>query len=114
MLLWWRRRRWHPVARVGELKPGQVIAVTVAGIDMVLGLDGDRYFAVQRRCVHRGADLAGAFIAKNQLVCPQHGWRFSTADGRGGALPDACLQMYGVRVVGDQIEIEPTPKKRPR
>jgi nitrite reductase/ring-hydroxylating ferredoxin subunit len=50
--------RWKPVAKVGSVRAGDVVAVEVDGIEMVLGRDGDRYFAAQRRCVHRGGDLS--------------------------------------------------------
>jgi nitrite reductase/ring-hydroxylating ferredoxin subunit len=101
---------WHPVAKIGSLRPGDVIAVAVEGIDMVLGLDGDRYFAAQRQCVHRGGDLADGIVARGHLVCAMHGWRFSTATGRHDEASDVCLVTYSVRVNGDQIEIDPTPR----
>lgn len=100
---------WHPVAKVGELRRGDVIAIAVDGVEMVLGLDGDRYFAVQRRCVHRGGDLSDGIIARGHLVCAHHGWRFSTATGRHDEASDVCLVRYPVRVTGEQIEIDPTP-----
>ena len=101
---------WYAVAKVGDVKPGDVIAIAVEGVDMVLGRDGDRYFAAQRRCVHRGGDLADGIIARGHLVCAQHGWRFSTATGRHDEASDVCLVTYSVRIVGDQIEIDPTPR----
>jgi 3-phenylpropionate/trans-cinnamate dioxygenase ferredoxin component len=109
--MWWRKR-WRAVAAVGSLQPGQIIPVSVDGVDMALGRDGDEYFAVQRRCVHRGTDLTGGFIARHEIVCPQHGWRFSLASGRGGPGGTACVDRYPVRVVGDQIEVDPKPMKR--
>jgi nitrite reductase/ring-hydroxylating ferredoxin subunit len=104
--MWPWRSRWHPVAKVGDLAPGKMIAIAVNGLELVLGRDGERYFAVQRRCAHRGADLAAGFITNRELVCPQHGWRFSTATGKHGGIAEACLDVYAVRIVGDQIEIK--------
>ena len=101
---------WRAVARIGDVRPNDVIAVTVDGIEMVLGRDGDRYFATQRRCVHRGGDLAEGIVSRGHLICPQHAWRFSTATGRHAEASDLCLVMYPVRIVGDQIEIDPTPQ----
>ena len=97
---------WHPVAKVGSVNPGDVIPVEVNGIEMVLGRDGDRYFATQRRCLHRGGDLADGIVARGHLVCANHGWRFSTATGRHDEASDVCLVTYPVRVTGDAIEIE--------
>ena len=101
---------WHPVAKVGDIRAGDVIAVEVDGVEMVLGRDGDRYFAAQRRCVHRGGDLSEGIVARGHLVCPNHGWRFSTATGRHDQASDVCLMTYAVRVTGDLIEVDPTPR----
>ena len=103
---------WHPVARVGDLRSGDVIAIAVEGIEMVLGRDGDAYFAAQRRCVHRGGDLAEGIVSRGHLICPQHAWRFSTATGCHAEASEFCLVTYEVRVVGDQIEIDPRPLAR--
>jgi len=103
---------WHAVARVGELGPGDVIPVTVAGIDMVVGRDGARYFATQRRCVHRGGDLAEGIVSRGHLICPQHAWRFSTATGCNAEASQYCLVTYPVRVVDDRIEVDPQPLPR--
>jgi len=104
---------WRVVARVGDVQPNDVIAVSVDGVDMVLGRDGDRYFAAQRRCVHLGGDLAEGVVSRGHLICPQHAWRFSIATGRHPEASQYCLVTYAVRVVGDQIEIDPCPQHRP-
>ena len=102
---------WVPVAKVGDVRAGDVIAVEVAGTQMVLGLDGDRYFALQRHCVHRGGDLADGIVSRGHVVCANHGWRFSTATGQHDTASDVCLISYAVRVSGEQIEIDPEPRK---
>ena len=104
--------RWRAVARVGDLRPGDVIAVAVDELELALGRDGDRYFAVQRRCAHMRGDLADGIISRGHLVCPQHGWRFSTATGRHDGEAEYCLVRYAVRVTGGQIEVDPRPLPR--
>ncbi len=107
---------WRAIARVGDVRAGDVIAVKLDDLELVLGLDGERYFATQRRCVHRGGDLADGIVSRGHLICPQHGWRFSTATGCAPESSEAggsafCLITYAVRVVGDQIEVDPQPQK---
>jgi nitrite reductase (NADH) small subunit len=99
-------QRWRVVARVGDVQLNDVIAVAVDGVEMVLGRDGDRYFAAQRRCVHRGGDLAEGIVSRGHLICPQHAWRFSTATGCHAEASEYCLVTYQVRIVGDQIEVD--------
>jgi len=94
------------VARVGDVRAGDVIALTVGAVDVVLGLDGERYFATQRRCVHRGGDLAEGIVSRGHVICPNHGWRFSTETGCQPDASNVCLIMYAVRVVDDRIEID--------
>ncbi|MBS1120993.1 MAG: Rieske (2Fe-2S) iron-sulfur domain protein [Deltaproteobacteria bacterium] len=101
--------QWRAVARVGEIRRGDVLAVTVDALELVVGLDGDRYFATQRRCVHQGGDLADGIVSRGHLICPQHGWRFATATGCAPESSEYCLVTYAVRVVGDQIEVQPSP-----
>jgi nitrite reductase/ring-hydroxylating ferredoxin subunit len=104
---------WRVVARVGEIRPDDVIAVTLDGVELVIGRDGDRYFATQRRCVHQGGDLADGIVSRGHLVCPQHAWRFSTATGCNAEASEFCLMTYPVRVVGDCIEVDPRPRAAP-
>ena len=105
---------WRAVARVGDVLPNDVIAVAVDGVELVLGRDGDRYFATQRRCVHRGGDLAEGIVSRGHLICPQHAWRFSTETGCQAEASEYCLVTYPVRIVGDQIEVDPRPRSQPR
>jgi nitrite reductase/ring-hydroxylating ferredoxin subunit len=97
---------WHAVARVGDVKSGDVIAVTAGGVELVVGLDGESYFATQRRCAHRNGDLADGIVSRGHVVCPQHGWRFSTATGKTPEPSEYCLAVYPVRLVEDRIEVE--------
>jgi len=99
--------QWHAVARVGDVRAGDVIAVKVGDHELILGLDGDRYFATQRQCAHRGGDLADGIVSRGHVICPQHGWRFSTLTGRAPESDTFCLVTYAVRVVDDRIEIGP-------
>lgn len=97
---------WHAVAKVGDVRAGDVIAIAVDGRELVLGRDGDRYFAAQRRCPHRNGDLADGIVSRGFVICPQHAWRFSTTSGQTPEPSEYCLATYPVRVVDDRIEVE--------
>ncbi len=102
---------WHAAAKIGDVRAGDVIGLTVDGQELVLGRDGDRYFAAQRRCPHRNGDLADGIVSRGHLICPQHGYRFSAETGRHDSASEYCLVMYDVRVEGERIEIDITPRK---
>ena len=93
------------MAKVGQLASGDIVPVTVGGRELVVGRDGDRYFALQRQCLHRGGDLSEGIVSRGHIICPNHGWRFSTATGRHAEASEYCLASYPVRVVGDAIEV---------
>lgn len=105
-------RMWHAVCDVAAIPAGDVIAVTAGARELIVGRDGDRVFALQRRCVHQGGDLADGIVARGHVVCPQHGWRFSTETGRHDTASSFCLARYPVRVVGTTLEIE-LPEETP-
>lgn len=104
---------WRPVARVADVQPGDPLAVAVDGLELVVGIDAGRYFATQRRCPHRGGDFVEGIISRGHLICPVHGWAFTTTTGTMPGASPLCLTMYAVRVVGDQLEVDPTPLPRP-
>ena len=61
--------------------------------------------AFQRSCPHEGADLAGATVLGDQIVCPWHGLRMNISDGTSGcrsmrALASAdCVEVDGAILV---------------
>ena len=102
---------FQTVARVGALAPGDTLAVEVDGRAIVLLRDGDHYRAAQRWCPHQRGDLADGVVSRGHLICPVHGWRFDVATGRLDGSSETCLATYAVRVVGDAIQIDPTPRR---
>lgn len=97
---------WHAVAQFADVRPGDVVAVTAAGIELIVARDGDACFALQRRCVHQGGDLADGILSRGHVICPQHGWRFAAATGKLDRASDVCLARYPTRIVDGRIEVE--------
>jgi phenylpropionate dioxygenase-like ring-hydroxylating dioxygenase large terminal subunit len=77
---------WHPVARSGDLAEGEVRSVRLLGEDVVLWRSGGQALAWQDLCLHRGTRLSKGWVEGEQLVCPYHGWHYSTA-GRCAYIP---------------------------
>lgn len=76
------RRYWHPVAGVSEFDDKSVRPIRLFGEDLVLYKDlSGNYGLVQRRCPHRSADLAFAYVEQCGLRCAYHGWEFAN-DGQ--------------------------------
>ena len=75
------RRYWHPVAGLSDLAVGATKPIRLFGEDLVLYRDTSGGLGLmQRRCPHRGADLAYGIVEASGLRCNYHGWCF---DERG-------------------------------
>jgi nitrite reductase/ring-hydroxylating ferredoxin subunit len=94
------RRYWQPVALTADLPPGAPpLGVRIMGQDVVLFRDDSgRVGALDRKCIHRCADLVLGRIENGGIRCPYHGWLFNT-DGR---------------VLDQPAEVSPTAKHRLR
>lgn len=62
---------------IATLSEGQTVAV--AGV-LIAQVEG-RYFAVDNRCPHAGAELTRARLDGFELTCPRHGARFDIRSG---------------------------------
>ncbi len=81
------RAFWHPVAWSFEVGSAP-FATTLLGEPFVAVRQDDGTVAVfADECPHRGAPLSYGTFEGGELVCPFHGWRFSSADGRATAIP---------------------------
>ena len=110
---------WYPIIRRAELgrKPK---AVRLAGRDIVLFRDGEKIYALDDRCPHRGVKLSlgqCSYPGSGTISCPYHGWTFDGASGRLVAAlmegPDAPMvrkvatRSYPVQEHADLIWIWP-------
>src|SRR6185436_16962898 len=71
-----------PVAKVGDILPGQGQAYAVAGRMVAIFNENGKYFAIDDFCPHMGASLAGGHLEDGEVTCPWHAWRFCIHDGR--------------------------------
>jgi nitrite reductase/ring-hydroxylating ferredoxin subunit len=111
-----------PVARVGEIAPGEMRLVEVRGHAIGLFNIDDAYIAVLNLCPHELApvcrgrlsgttlpSMPGEFVWGRDgeiLACPWHGWEFDLHTGR--ALTDSRVRVkrYDVVIEGDVIAID--------
>ncbi|WP_414585137.1 Rieske 2Fe-2S domain-containing protein [Scytonema sp. PCC 10023] len=96
---------WHVIAHSQDLQPGTILQKRLLGEDIVLWHNGDKAFAWQDFCPHRGARLSLGWVEKDNLVCPYHGLAYNT-EGKCvlvPASPDqppparACIRTYHIQ-----------------
>ena len=101
---------FQTVARVSEIPPGQCRAFSMGKYQVaVFNVDGE-FRAIDDMCPHQGASLSAGHCDGGIVTCPLHAWRFDTADGTWLDSPRLKIDVFPVRIVGDEIQIGPPEK----
>jgi 3-phenylpropionate/trans-cinnamate dioxygenase ferredoxin subunit len=78
----------HRVARVDELKPGELRRCGAGGIALCLARTKDgKIHAIGDACTHEGASLSEGTILDNAVECADHGSLFDLDTGAVLSLP---------------------------
>jgi nitrite reductase/ring-hydroxylating ferredoxin subunit len=97
---------YRRVASVADAAEDRMIAVDVAGRDILICHARDGWFALDNVCTHAFARLHEGRLRGSRLICPLHGASF---DCRNGAVlgPPAVvpLKTHAIRIVGDGVEV---------
>lgn len=95
---------WTPALDEDELPEGDATAADVGGVRLLLYRDGDRVYALDDRCCHRGGPLHRGEVQDGCVTCPWHKSTFRLEDGSVVRGPAAYPQpAYDVRIAGGQI-----------
>ena len=94
------------VAKVGAIPEGEGASFQVGKrLVAVFNYQG-RYLAIDDLCPHMGASLGAGYLDEEGIVtCPWHAWRFCACDGKWADNPRLSVDTFGVRVVGDEIQV---------
>ena len=105
--------QWLPVCAISRLAAGGIVAVRIAGVDLVLVSDQGRVVVCERACPHEQADLAGGRVTGGRLFCPRHAASFSLEDGAISlGWPSRPLRLYPVLVEHGEVFIDAGALKR--
>jgi 3-phenylpropionate/trans-cinnamate dioxygenase ferredoxin subunit len=98
------------VASTGELPPGSTRRVVVDGREILLANVDGQVFAVDDMCSHEDSSLSLGCLKGELVSCTLHGSRFNVRTGEPMEEPATePLNRFGVRITGDQIEVDPNP-----
>jgi 3-phenylpropionate/trans-cinnamate dioxygenase ferredoxin component len=99
------------VARVADIPPGQGRLVEAGGRFLALFNVAGTFYAVDDTCTHAEASLAEGFLEGTEVECPLHGARFDLRTGAAVWSPAFVpVATYAVRVEGDDVLVDPTPR----
>lgn len=94
-------------AKVGDIADGAAKCVNVNGKSVALYKVADQFYATANECNHRGGPLSEGVLEGSVINCPWHGGKFDVCTGMpmGGPV-HKNIEIYPVRVAGDDIEID--------
>jgi nitrite reductase (NADH) small subunit len=96
----------HRVARLADLPDGSGYRVQIAGRELALFRRGDRVFALDGICPHRGALLAFGEAREGVAYCPLHAWGFDVATGRCTDPERVVVETFPASVEGGEVMVE--------
>lgn len=84
----------------------QIKTVRLGEEKICLSRVGNAYFAFERTCPHRKADLADGFINKFQeVICPLHQYRFNLVTGRCHQSNCQDLKLFKNEITPEGLKI---------
>lgn len=88
------------------LQPGDRVAVSIDGVDvLIFNLDGV-YYAIHNSCTHMEAQLDDGELEGFEIVCPRHGAHFDIRTGAVKSLPAYNdIQTYPLKVEDGVISL---------
>lgn len=101
-------KKWVKVTRFENIPLREGRSITVDDREIAIFRLGDKLFAIDNRCPHRGGPLAEGIVSGNKVVCPLHAWKIDLESGivAGQSGEQSCVTTYPIRVQDGIIEIE--------
>lgn len=93
-------RRLHLVSQE-DFADGEVRLVETAELAVSVCRDGDRWYAVDDACPHRGLSLSTGSLEGSVLTCSWHGYRFDLSS------EGACLDAGVAPLICHRLFVEP-------
>ena len=97
---------WTQALADAALGEGEMKAVDVGDVSVLIARRGGQVYALSNTCVHRGGPLADGELTGDCVKCPLHGSVFQLADGSVEQGPAAYPQpVLETRVHEGSIEV---------
>ena len=97
---------WTEALADAALGEGEMKAVDVGGVEILIARRGGNVYALSNTCVHRGGSLAEGELTGDCVECPLHASRFRLEDGSVEQGPAAYPQpALEARVRDGSIEV---------
>jgi NADPH-dependent 2,4-dienoyl-CoA reductase/sulfur reductase-like enzyme/nitrite reductase/ring-hydroxylating ferredoxin subunit len=95
------------IAKVDDLKDGEMKKVTIGELILVLIRTDGKYYAIGGKCSHAGAPLAEGLLHGHTIRCPWHQACFNMLTGERKEPPAIDnLPQFVVKISGDDVMVE--------
>jgi len=94
---------WRYAGTLDDIWSGEMRAVNLGSVDILLCNLGGTLVAYEDRCPHLANPLSEGVLSDGVLTCAAHEWEFDAQTGRGVNPASACLRRYPVRLDGERI-----------
>jgi nitrite reductase (NADH) small subunit len=101
-------RNWIRITECENIPLREGRVVRIGDQEIAVFNLGDRFFAVENRCPHRGGPLADGIVSGNTVVCPLHAWKFNLETGAGVSATSqgSCVRAFPTRVQDGIVQLE--------
>jgi nitrite reductase/ring-hydroxylating ferredoxin subunit len=97
--------RFISVSRVDELADGDVRLVEADGTRIALCRFKGQFFALSDFCPHLTGHLSEGTLDGDELVCPEHFWRFKVHSGRCVNVRGNHAHTFPVKIIDDEVYV---------
>jgi nitrite reductase/ring-hydroxylating ferredoxin subunit len=95
-------------ARKDEIPAGSIREFQVDGLTVAIANIGNKFYAINNTCLHRGGPLAQGELHGAVVTCPWHGWQYDVTTGKLVANPTIGVKTYALEARGEDLWIEAT------
>ena len=90
-------------ARKDEIPAGSIREFQVDGLTVAIANIGNKFYAINNTCLHRGGPLGEGQLEGNVVTCPWHGWQFDVTTGKAVQNPNAGVGCFATEVRGEEV-----------
>ena len=90
-------------ARKDEIPAGTVREFQIDGLTVAIASLGDKFYAINNTCLHRGGPLGQGLLHGVAVTCPWHGWQYDVTNGKVVQNPSVGVACYQTEVRGDEV-----------
>lgn len=89
---------FYQVCREDQIAEGAVCTVKADRTKIAICRYNGKVYALSNFCPHLTGNLGEGTLDEDQLVCPEHGWRFRVQSGRCTNMPGRNAHSFPVEI----------------